>query len=53
LKEPEIRTENGQMLYKLELNVDKVKHEMLIDAGGKVSADEVDNEGPDDDAKKP
>lgn len=53
LKEPEIRTDNGQMLYKLEVMVGKVKHEMLVNASGKVSSDEVDKEGADDDAKTP
>jgi uncharacterized membrane protein YkoI len=46
--EPEIRTVNGQMSYKLELMVGKEKHEMLVDAAGKVISDETETEGADD-----
>jgi uncharacterized membrane protein YkoI len=50
--EPEIRTENGVMAYKLELKVGKVKHEMLIDASGNVLSDESEAEGGDDKEKE-
>jgi uncharacterized membrane protein YkoI len=52
ISEPEIRSENGRLFYKLELMVGKEKHELQIDASGKIISDEKDTEGGADDDKK-
>ena len=54
ISEPEIRTVDNQMYYKLELMVGKAQHEMQIGADGKVVSDETESEtGGPDDQKKP
>jgi uncharacterized membrane protein YkoI len=52
ISEPEIRSEKGQLFYKLELMVGKEKHELQIDGAAKIVSDEKDTEGGADDDKK-
>ncbi len=52
ITEPEIRSEKGQLFYKVELKVGKEKHELQIDAAGKIISDEKDTENDGGDDKK-
>jgi uncharacterized membrane protein YkoI len=54
ITEPEIRSGEGEMYYKLEVMAGKQKHELLVYASGKIRSDETENEsgGPDDEKKR-